>query len=313
MKRRGDNVSKVQVLLSTYNGEKYLADQIESVLRQSYHNITLLVRDDGSTDGTGEILEYYSKRYPSKVNILSGKNIGIVNSFWELLNRADENCDYYCFCDQDDIWLPHKVERALACLRPYNSIPAMVCTSTQVTDESLRPINVWPKAPSRAPSFYNALVQNIAVGATITMNHRARHIMTSKPVRTQNIQMHDWWAYLCVSAFGKVLFDPEPSILYRQHGNNAVGGETTFFFMVKKKWRSYRRHKGSRLLHKQAMEFFHTYNESLKGEEREQLLLFLKDRQAIRDRIAFLLKCKTYRNSPLEQLLFRFLILIGYI
>lgn len=310
---RGDDVATVQVLLSTYNGEKYVSDQIDSILKQSYHNIKLLVRDDGSTDNTVEILQFYRDQYPLNFQYYSGKNIGIVKSYLELLNRADGTCEYFCFCDQDDIWLPDKVARALDILQPCHTIPAMVCTSTHVTDESLRPLNIWPKPPSRGPSFYNAMVQNIAVGATVTLNQYAWRIISGKSVRPENIQMHDWWAYLCVSAFGKVFFDSKPSILYRQHGNNSVGGETTFHKMLKRKWNSYKRHKGKRLLHKQAEEFFRTYGELLDEDKREQLLLFLKERETFKSRIAYLLKCKAYRNSPFEQLLFRLLILIGHI
>lgn len=306
-------MAKVQVLLSTYNGEKYISDQIDSILKQSYHNIKLLVRDDGSTDRTGEILKFYHDQYPTQVQYYLGKNIGIVNSYLELLNHADKSCEYFCFCDQDDVWLPDKVSRALDFLQPYHSIPAMVCTSTHVTDESLRPINVWPKPPSRGPSFYNAMVQNIAVGATVTLNQHAWRIISGKSVCSKNIQMHDWWVYLCVSAFGKVSFDPKPSILYRQHDNNSVGGETTLYKMLKRKWNSYKRHKGQRLLHKQAEEFFRTYGDLLDADKKEQLLLFLKERETIRDRIAYLLKSKVYRNSPFEQLLFKILILSGYI
>jgi len=306
-------MAKVQVLLSTYNGSKYLSEQIESVLKQSYHKVKLLVRDDGSTDRTGDILKYYHEHYPSKVQVIWGNNIGIVNSFLELLNHADQECDFFCFCDQDDVWLPDKIERALDKLSGFDHIPAMVCASTHVTDESLQPLNIWPKPPAREPAFYNAMIQNIAVGATVTLNKKARELIVGKPICSENIQMHDWWAYLCVSAFGKVIFDSQPSILYRQHGNNSVGGETTFFKMLIRKWNSFKRNKGKFLLRKQAAEFNRIYGEFLEEDKRTQLLLFLKERETFWDRIAYLQKCKVYRNSPFEHFLFKLLILIGYI
>jgi len=307
------SLATVQVLLSAYNGSKYIAEQIESILNQSYHTIKLLVRDDGSTDETTNILQFYRKRYPSKIQCIKGENIGIVDSFLELLKHADPSCDYFCFCDQDDVWLPDKVERAVKFLHSYRSIPAMVCTSTRITDDSLRPISIWPKPPLREPSFYNAMVQNIAVGATTTLNQQAWKLVAGKPVCSENILMHDWWAYLCVSAFGKVIFDPEPSILYRQHGNNAVGSIRSFLDLLNRKWNSYKRHRGKHLLQKQASEFYRIYGNLLDEEKRTELLFFLKERETFKDRLTYLSKCKVYRNSPFEQLLLRFLILIGYI
>lgn len=306
-------MAEVQVLLSTYNGAKYLPEQIESVLKQSYHKVKLLVRDDGSTDRTGDVLKYYHNNYPSKIQIIWGNNIGIVNSFMELLNHADQKCEYFCFCDQDDVWLPDKIERALSKLDGFNHIPAMVCTSTQVVDELLRPLNVWPKPPTRDPNFYNAIVQNIAVGATTTLNKKAWELIVGKTIHSENIQMHDWWTYLCVSAFGKVIFDPLPSILYRQHANNSVGGETTFINTLIRKWNSYKRNKGRHLLRRQAAEFWRVYFDWLDEEKKAQLLLFLEDRETISERISYLYKCKVYRNSPFENFLFKILILAGYI
>lgn len=304
---------EVQVLLSTYNGAKYLTELIESVLRQSYHKVKLLVRDDGSTDNTRDILNHFQKQYPSIIQVIWGDNIGIINSFLTLLNVADPFCEYFCFCDQDDVWIPDKIERALSVLGDNTHLPAMVCTSTHVVDVKLHPLNIWPKPPAREPSFYNAMIQNIAVGTTITMNKKARELIVNEPVHTENIQMHDWWAYLCISAFGKVIFDPQPSILYRQHGNNSIGGETTLFNLLVRKWNSFTRNKGKHLLRRQAAEFNRIYGDLLDEDKRAQLLLFLKERETIKDRIAYLLKCKVYRNSSFENLLFKFLILIGHI
>lgn len=306
-------MSYVQVLMSTYNGSEFLREQIESVLNQSYHKVKLLVRDDGSTDSTKDILKYYLHKNPERVQVIWGSNIGVINSFFELLNIADHSCDFYCFCDQDDVWFPDKIDRALRQLNGLSHIPAMVCTTTYVTDKSLKPLNIWPKPPARQPSFFNAVVQNIAVGATITLNKRARELIIGKAIQTEFIQMHDWWTYLCVSAFGKVIFDSQPSILYRQHGRNTVGGETSFYNLLIRKWKSFRRNRGKYLLRKQAAEFNRIYGHLLNENEQSQLLAFLEKKETLKDRLAYLNKCKLYRNSPFEQLIFKFLILIGYI
>ncbi|ALS25946.1 family 2 glycosyl transferase [Paenibacillus sp. 32O-W] len=307
-------MGKVQVLLSTYNGTGFVAQQVESLLNQSYADCEILIRDDGSSDDTVKIIYKTLTNYPDKIRLIQGRNIGVVESFFNLLKNSDENADYFCFCDQDDIWLPDKIERAVNYLEGYcNQIPAMVFTATQMTDSNLRPITVWPGKPRKEPSFYNALVQNIAVGATITMNKAARDLICRQLPQADRIIMHDWWAYLCVSAFGKTFFDPEPSILYRQHSGNVVGGERNNLDMLIKKWKSFRRNKGKRLLYKQALEFQRLFGSHLEGEKKRQLDLFLAPRRSFIQRLIYLNRSKLYRQSTKEQLLLRFLILIGYI
>ncbi|REE90513.1 glycosyltransferase involved in cell wall biosynthesis [Paenibacillus taihuensis] len=302
------------ILISTYNGESYIAEQLESILSQTYSNLSIIIRDDGSTDNTMSILKSYHSRYPSKISLYTGGNLGVIRSFLFLLKLADASSDYYCFCDQDDVWLPHKVASALTHLESNTpGVPAMHFTATQMTTSSLDPIKVWPKSISKPPSFFNALIQNIAVGATVTLNKEARNLLCMKQPSTEYILMHDWWAYLCISAFGNVHFDTNPSILYRQHSNNVVGGELSFWDKMKRKWRSYQKHKGTRLLFKQALEFQRLYGEEINHEKSRQLTLFLSERRTIIQRLQYLAQSKLYRQSLIEQMLFKLLILIGYI
>lgn len=305
-------MNKVQVLLSTFNGADYVVAQIESILNQTHRNTSLFIRDDGSTDATLTIIEQYAKKYPQRIQFIKGSNIGVINSFTYLLHHSDHNSDYYCFCDQDDIWLPTKIEHAIAQLNKVENCPAMLFTATQMTDDKLKPIKIWPK-PSKEPSFYNALVQNIAVGTTITMNKEARDLLCEKKPDTSHIIMHDWWAYLCISAFGTVYFDPKPSILYRQHDSNVVGGNLSLLDTLRRKWTSFQKHRGNHLLAKQALEFKRLYGDRLEGAKREQLDLFLAERRVFRRRIKYSATTKLYRQSFFEQLLFKFLIIIGYI
>ncbi|HAF99149.1 glycosyltransferase family 2 protein [Paenibacillus lactis] len=308
-------MKKVQVLLSAYNGEDYIAEQIKSILRQSYPHISILVRDDGSSDRTREQLQPFIESHPDRIQQIKGSNIGVVPSFFELVMHSDPQADYYCFCDQDDVWLDHKIERAVNMLDSQSdNIPAMVFTATKLVDKELHSLGTWPKAPSKQPSFYNALIQNIAVGATITINRAARDLFVNRyRVDPSRIIMHDWWFYLLVSAFGNVIYDQSPSMLYRQHGNNVVGGSNSFFDKLNQKYRSYLKHKGEHLLVSQAREFYRVYGHLLDDEKREQLELFIAPRQRFREKIHFLQRSKLYRQSILEQSLFRFLILAGYI
>ncbi|GIP00006.1 hypothetical protein J14TS5_50910 [Paenibacillus lautus] len=309
-------MNKVQVLLSAYNGEQYISEQIQSILNQTYPSISILIRDDGSTDQTVQVLEQLIKIHPDQIKLIKGPNVGVVSSFFELLRAADAEVDYYCFCDQDDVWFDHKVEHALARLNSsiHTEVPAMVFTSTYLTDDELNRKGTWPKPPTREPSFFNALYENIAIGATITMNRSARNLfMHSRSVDSQKVLMHDWWFYLLVSVFGTVIYDNTPSMLYRQHSNNVVGGSNTFLGKLKSKWASFKRHTGKDLLHKQASEFDRIYGSCLTGEHKEQLDLFLASRTRFIDRLHYARKSKLYRQSKAESLLFKFFILIGFI
>lgn len=308
-------MKQVQVLLSTYNGEHYISDQLQSILKQSYPHISVLVRDDGSSDQTLALLKEYAKAHSDRIKVIAGSNVGVVSSFFELVQQSDPHADYYCFCDQDDVWLEQKIERAVTMLSSQvDDVPAMVFTSTELTDKNLKPLGTWPKPPSKEPSFYNALVQNIAVGATITFNRAASNkFMEGNQVDPNKIIMHDWWFYLLVSCFGNVMYDQNPSMLYRQHGNNVVGGSNSLFSKLKQKFRSYIKHKGKHLLIKQACEFYRVYGHLMDDSKKEQLELFITPRERFREKIYFLQKSKLYRQSIIEQSLFHFLILVGYI
>lgn len=229
-----------------------------------------------------------------------------------MLGAVDLNASYYCFCDQDDVWMNDKVERAVNVLQLCDRA-GMYFSSTMLADQDLRPIKVWPAPSQKAPHFYNALIQNVAVGATVVINKAARDLLISKTVNHENLQMHDWWAYLCVSAFGRVYYDEQPTIYYRQHNNNVVGGHRTIFHELWNKWRSFRKHSGHKLLKKQAIEFNKLYADSLDTEKLNQLKLFIQDRKSVKHKLLFLRSSKLYRHSFLENQLFKFLIIIDYV
>ena len=105
-------MEKVQILMSTYYGEKYLREQLDSIIKQTYPLINILIRDDGSSDGTLSILKEYAGKY-DHVTYYEGENIGVIQSFLQLLKESDANVNYYAFADQDDVWLPEKIVRAV--------------------------------------------------------------------------------------------------------------------------------------------------------------------------------------------------------
>ncbi|WP_313638957.1 glycosyltransferase family 2 protein [Paenibacillus sp.] len=305
-------MSKVQVLMSTYNGEKYFEEQLHSILNQSYANLSILIRDDGSKDNTVSLIQKFVKMFPDKIQFINGSNVGVIPSFYALLQAADIEASYICFCDQDDVWMNDKVERAVQALLS-SDMPGMYFSSTMLADQDLNPLKIWPSVPLKKPSFYNALVQNIAVGATVVINKSARELIVTKVIETNKLQMHDWWAYLCISAFGNVYYDEKPTIYYRQHLNNVVGGHQSIFQLLRSKWKSFRKHSGQKLLKRQALEFERLYSDQLDSAKLHQLQLFTQPRPTLSTRIQYIRNSNLYRQSKAENLLFKFLILIDYI
>ncbi|MFD1139452.1 glycosyltransferase family 2 protein [Paenibacillus urinalis] len=307
-------MARVQILLSTFNGENYIRQQIESILNQSYPNIEILIRDDGSIDNTVSIIEsYINADITRKIKLIKGSNIGVVRSFFELLYEANQDVDYFCFCDQDDIWLPQKVETAVERLNGLNSrIPLMHFTPTYPSNDMQQLKKVWPII-RRSPSFCNAIIENVAVGSTITFNLRTKNLIVSEDPDLNNIVMHDWWLYIIVSSLGKVVYSSAPSIVYRQHTSNVIGADTSLFDKYKKKWSRFKRNRKKRYLYNQAYEFYKHYNHLLSTYEKLQLESFLRPRNTILDKLNFLFTNKFYRQTTSENLMFRFLVLIGYI
>lgn len=313
----------LQVLMSTYNGEVYIEEQLNSIFEQSHDAIKVLIRDDGSKDNTVAIVRQYMMQYPDHIELIEGDNVGVVRSFWTLMQHADRKVGYFCFCDQDDVWMQDKTSRAIQKMSELEwskqgseQVPVMICTATQLTNEQLEPTAIWPGPLAKEPSFYNALIQNIAVGATMSFNRRTLELVLDNgmDIELNHVQMHDWWIYLIVSALGNVYFDPSPSIFYRQHSNNAVGGEATIAEKMRKKWRSYRKHKNQKLLVKQAMEFKRIYGDCIINMDMlVQLDAFIAPRRSWIERFRYLRICRLYRQSLPENLLFRFLIMNGYI
>lgn len=211
---------KITVLLSSYNGEKYIEEQLNSIVAQTYDKISILVRDDGSTDGTVQILKKYAEK--GLIKWYSGENLGCAKSFWHLLCNCDES-DYYAFCDQDDVWDEDKLETAVKMLeKEDNNIPLLYFSDVRVTDAELNVIsnNMVETMPI---SYPHSLIKNIAPGCTYVFNNAARELMKKYDCEKYGIDIHDWTVYKIVACFGKAVFDNEAHMYYRQHGNNLIG------------------------------------------------------------------------------------------
>ena len=219
----------VTILLSARNGARFLPDQLRSLTQQNHGDWRLRWRDDGSADGTREILRAFSDAQgPARSAPLAddGAHLGIVGSFLHLLRAHLTACEHrgiVAFADQDDVWLGEKLDRgvsALATVAPGR--PALYCARQMLVDVALRTIGLSP-AIHLPPGFPAALTQNIATGCTVMLNEPAARLLAATASPTAG-SMHDWWAYLLVAAAGgAILFDDIPVVLYRQHPGNAVG------------------------------------------------------------------------------------------
>ena len=220
-------MGSTSVLLSVHNGAALLNEQLDSLVAQSDPNWLLLWRDDGSSDGSHALVARFAAGTGAgrvrRLDAPTGR-LGVAASFLALLRAAPEDAARFAFCDQDDIWLPGKLARAAAALAAVpEGTPALYCARQVLVDAGLRRIGVSPNAP-RGGGLSNALVQNIATGCTVVLNRAARRqVLAAQP---PSGTLHDWWAYLVVAATGgRVIFDPEPAVLYRQHGANVMGGK----------------------------------------------------------------------------------------
>ncbi len=288
--------NKIIVLMSTYNGEKYLTEQIESILNQRNVNVNILVRDDGSTDQTLTILKNYQEK--GALEFYIGDNLGPQRSFLHLLQHAPQ-CDYYAFADQDDVWLEEKLYTGISQLENNKEKPALYFSQTQLTDENLHPISsviIHPKL-----TFGEMLVYKFIGGCTMIFNHQLREVIgTFVPV---NMPMHDLWVYsIALAAEAHVVFDPTPHILYRQHGNNAIGQGQGFVYEWTQRLKRFTTKKDDR--YSQAQELANGYFSVMSEKNTNLLKLYLEGKHNWRKRMSLMTNKELRCADRTTQLLF---------
>ena len=301
------NGKQIQVLLSTYNGARYLKEQITSIIAQNcFDDCCVLIRDDGSTDGTIEILEEY-KNHP-QFRIILGENIGITGSYFWLLQNANDDVDYYAFSDQDDIWLPEKLSMAANTLNEYSEKdPLLFATLSRIVDEKGDFLYNLP-IPRRGVSYYNAMIQNVLPGHTQVFNRTMRQLVLERGI--DNIHVIDWWYYLVASGVGKIVFVPEYTVLHREHSNNAIGMTETWFQNLSRRIGYIRQGRGNAFA-RQLEAFYRRYSDLLPEEYKIETEGFLRNLPTLLTRIGYVAHCKAYRQNIPENLLFRLLYVIG--
>ncbi len=230
---------KVSILLATYNSSRFLREQLDSLFSQTFKEWVLIVRDDGSTDDTAEIIKQYQRQY-KQIKILQDAdiNVGPQESFMRLLKETDS--DYYFFCDHDDIWLPNKVSDSLQLIitveNEHPGRPIIVHSDLKVVDENMQILSesFWKFSkinPNKLESKNLIQVFNCVTGCTMVFNKRVKELSIPYP---PSIPMHDWWlAIITLQNQGIIKHITKPTILYRQHSKNEVGARNvnTSYFM----------------------------------------------------------------------------------
>jgi len=299
---------KVAVLLSTYNGQLFLKDFLKSLCIQQFRDFDLIVRDDGSTDQTLSILDGFVKKL--RIIYLKDKgNIGPAKSFIKLLIKAEYSYDIYMFADQDDWWECDKISRCVDYFCNTDiAVPTLYCTALELVDSNLQHLR-YTSRPNKL-SLNNALVENVATGCTIGLNSSAKKlILESIP---HKYTMHDWWIYILLSSFGKVVFDKKPTIKYRQHNFNTIGGASNFFEKYKRRFVHFfkQEKRGVFLISDQAQAFLECYGHRMTDDVKEQVSLLLPSNKTLLNSLYLFLFSPFHRQKNIDSFILRVLFLL---
>ena len=307
-------MNTVCVLMSTYNGEKYIKEQLDSVLSQQNVELSVLIRDDGSKDRTIEIINNYI-RDNSNIRLITGKNIGPALSFLELLKEAQE-ANYYAFCDQDDYWKEEKLDKAILMINKngFGDLPILYYSNLTLTDEKLDVItNTSIRFRSnKKTDKYIPLVDNLGTGCTMVMNKRLAELLISH--MPNDITMHDAWCNIVCSLFGKVIFDNNSYIMYRQHGNNTIGMDVDKNLAENAKVHLSRIKDTSlqpRFMN--AVSLWKCFGNELSKEDKQKIYEIISYKDSLFRRLRLLFDFSIHSYSFIKDIKYRLLILFGEI
>lgn len=295
---QGDPPGAVAILLCTFNGARFLSQQLASFEAQDFSDWRLFVSDDGSTDGTLALLEDFRRKHGAdRVQIRHGPAKGAAANFMSLICDPALDSAFYALSDQDDVWAANKLSRARSFLTGAAAdAPSLYCSRVRMIDENGAEIGLTP-IHKKPPHFRNALVQNIAIGNTVAFNQKTRRLLMQAGADA-NAAVHDWWIYLVTTAVGgSVFYDPLPSVDYRIHGGNLIGANNS---RVRKAQMLLNRFKGWSDLNVRALERIEGV---MLAENRATFELFRRSRtRRLAPRLYGLLRCGLYRDAMLDNL-----------
>lgn len=293
------------ILLATYNGSSYISDFLQSLSLQSYKNFCLYVRDDGSSDGTLNLVRSYSANLNIKI-IPSKGRVGAASSFFNLMNNSDGH-SYYLFADQDDVWHPDKIDRTVGMLSKFEADEALYFSRFECVDKEL--FNIRYSLIPKFIDFKNATVESIALGCTIGFTSRLRNgVLSANP---HGYVMHDWWLYLYATSFGKVIYDPVSTIKYRQHDSNTIGiSKTPLKSLFSRLLRFAKSEGGIHGMPMQSKSFIECYRNKMQ-QEQINLLRILAGDASVLTKMKAICSNSFYRQSKVETFVIKALLLLG--
>jgi len=298
---------QIEILLPTYNGELFLAEQLDSILNQrGDFDLHITVRDDGSTDSTRKILSYYESTY--NVRVIYGTRIGVNASVMALADSADTGADLYAFSDQDDVWYDFRLHEAVTAIQSRETDKPLLWTcKEELTNEKLQVTGYMPY-PKYLGNFCNAVIQNKTPGHTQVFNRALLDLFKGYPA--EKIFVYDWVVYLLASVFGEVLYCPRSCGKYRQHGKNAIGFSPGRMSHLRRRLK--RLFSGAlKGIAEQQAYFLTRYGECLNPNDRQILTDFVTSRKRWFSRICFALTTRVKRDTWFESLQFRILYIFG--
>lgn len=275
-------MSTVTIIMTTYNGEKYVGEQIDSILASTYQDFELFIYDDGSRDNTMSILQDYNKLYPSKIRLFQNEaNLGVTANFLQALCKS--TMDYIMFCDQDDVWKPNKIAVTLRRMRHMEgqlgkNIPLAVFTDAIIVDSQLSTLKdsffCSSHLDPKKTDLPHILMENKLIGCTVMVNAALRKVLQSNPLPTC-AKFHDWWLALIASSMGRIGFVNEGTILYRQHSANIVGGASFLSYIGNRLTYLQNQKDSLYILRRQADEFLTIYGKLLTQETKKTIRDFV--------------------------------------
>lgn len=297
----------VCILLSTYNGESFLDEQIKSLVRQEEVDFTILVRDDGSKDSTPIILDKWQQQ--GVLSWYKGENVGFAKSFLDLLIHAPQS-DYYAFCDQDDIWLPNKLKKAIDELRQLPAGVQLYCSNLYVYRNGVNEGLWWKKEP--VIDVYRCMVQNVATGCTVVFNDSLRNIVITNPPK--HLYLHDFWLYQTAMLLGHVYFDMNAYIYYRQHENNQIGTKSRWVDKVRAKWKSVRTLRKQHYREDEAKELLLCYDGNIVSPKYLEIVKIVANfRKSFIDRFILLFSRRYIMNNWVDTFWLKVRVIAGYV
>lgn len=296
---------RVAVVVSTYNGQDYIAQQMASVLAQEDVTVDVFVRDDGSTDSTTQIIEQIAAQSETSIRLTKGQNLGVVGSFFQGIRDIPNDYPYIALCDQDDVWHHNKLARAISLLEQHNqNKPLLYCSEYFFCDKYMNrtnksQLNRIGITPTRM------LYENVCSGNTMVLNRALANLITSH--NTSEVYCHDWWIALVASFCGTIIYDNEAGLEYRRTGDNASPTGTNALNLLLFRIKTFLAGGEFERINEQNRAFLASFEETLDPEQKRVLYAFTRG-----PRLFKLTYPRRLRQKSVDEIALRLLLLLGY-